>query len=195
MSHSGLDVASNAEGKAQAIVEAGYSRVGLYLRPDRCSLASVKELHEAGIQIFSIWEKGNPTSAKYFSEEQGKNDAAAASEFAGSIGMPTELTKPIFAAVDFDASMGDIQGPILEYFKAFHDTAKSYGYLTGVYGSGQTCSHLLGTGYVHTIWLAQSTGWTGHNPNASYAIIQGPATTVCGLDVDLDTVNTDDVCW
>jgi len=195
MSYDGLDVASNPQGNANCILNAGYNYVGLYLRADRSSLACVQDLKSVGISIFSIWEQGYPTSAAYFTATQGTSDAEAACNFAASIQMPTQLTKPIFAAVDYDASMADLEGPILAYFTAFHDVCKSYGYLTGVYGSGQTCQYLLGQGYVHTTWLAQSTGWTGYDPSAGHAIVQGGETTVCGLDVDLDNVIDTTVAW
>ena len=54
--------------------------------------------------------------------------------------MPIELTKPIFAAADFVAPTEDLEGPILSYFTIFHDTCKSYGYLTEVYGSAEPAS-------------------------------------------------------
>ena len=195
MAYNGLDSATNTDGNAHCILEAGYQFVGLYLRPDRCSENCVQGLHSVGISIFSIWESGYPTSAAYFTAAQGTQDAEAASAFAGSVGMPTELTKPIFAAVDYDATMEDLEGPILSYFTGFHDTCKAYGYLTGVYGSGQSCQFLLGQGYVHTTWLAQSTGWTGYDPSAGHALVQGPSATVCGLDIDLDNVIDTTVTW
>ena len=189
-----LDTAIKPTGKGAKLYQLGFRAVGLYMRPDRCSIDVVRELHSAGIRIFAIWEKGNPTSAAFFNARQGQQDASAGSSFAQAMGMPKG--KPLFACVDYDASLSDDHGPVLDYMTAFHQEAKARGYLTGVYGSGQTCQFMIDRGVAHYGFLDQSTGHAGHAafmPKA--AIVQGVSKTILGLDCDLDTVRSEEVLW
>lgn len=189
-----LDVAQDTAGCAHDLFALGYRAIGVYLRPDRCSRKMIDGLHSVGIQVISIWEKGKPLSAKYFTPKQGVDDARKACEFAEAMGMPAG--KEIFAAVDYDASWVKDGAAIIGYFKSFHETCRAAGYLASVYGSGTVCQRLTDLGYAHSGWLSQSRGWAGYKafkPKAS--IVQGPVATVLHFDVDLDEVKDPGVCW
>src|SRR4051812_35351567 len=103
-----IDSATKTTGKEGKIVAAGMGAVGLYLRPDRASLAMVQGLHKANLKCFSVYEKGFPTTGSYFTAAQGTGDAKKAVLFAAKIGQPKG--KEIFFAVDFDAEAGDMAG-------------------------------------------------------------------------------------
>jgi hypothetical protein len=157
-----LDSSTNTKGQANAIAGAGYKAVGAYLRPDRCSLSMVSELRAQGLKVWSVYEKGYPTSDGYFSSNQGVTDGKAAAAFAVKMGQPAGTQ--IFAAVDYDADGGDQNGPtirgrIADYIRAFQANIGPQGYVASVYGSGRVCRILIDDGIARSGWLTQSTGF------------------------------------
>jgi hypothetical protein len=174
-----IDTSVKTTGQANDIAAAGYGAVGVYLRPDRCSAAMITELHGAGLKVWSIYERGFPTSDAYFSAARGTIDGNAAMAFAQSIGQPNGTQ--IYAAVDYDPDDSDpsgptINGPISAYMQAFQAAIHPAGYSASVYGSGRTCRILIANGLGKTGWLAQSTGfaeYTLFKPRAG--IVQLPA--------------------
>ena len=161
-----IDSSSDTTGQAKNIVAAGYQAVGVYLRSDRCSLAMITELQTAGLGVWSIYEKGYPTSDDYFSAAQGTIDGQAAATFAQSIGQPTGTQ--IYATVDYDPDDSDangptINGPISDYMRAFQNAITPVGYVASVYASGRACRILLANGLATTGWLTQSTGFAEYN--------------------------------
>ena len=157
-----LDSSSKTTGQAKNLAATGYGAVGVYLRPDRCTAAMLAELHDAGLKVWSIYERGYPTTDSYFSDAKGTNDGNAAASFAKSMGQPKG--SQIYATVDYDPDDSNsagptINGPIAAYLKAFQAAIKPAGYIASVYGSGRTCRILLANGLAKTGWLAQSTGF------------------------------------
>src|SRR5215467_1482723 len=117
-----IDSSSKTTGQAKKLAAAGYGAVGVYLRPDRCTAAMLAELHNVGLKVWSIYEKGYPTSDAYFSAAKGNSDGIAAATFAKSVGQPKGTQ--IYATVDYDPDDSDasgptITGPISAYMKAF----------------------------------------------------------------------------
>ena len=189
-----FDVATDTTGKAHEILNEGYKAVGVYLRKDRCSKSMIDGLHSLVIKVFSIWESGYPTKASYFSIAKGHEDGANACHFAASIGQPKGTE--IFTAFDFDASEQEIDGPCLDYMKAFRFECQNAGYVASAYGSGDLLSDYIRQGVCHSGFLAQSTGWGGYQAfTRQCSILQGPSETVIGLDVDLDTIFDPRVLW
>jgi len=161
-----LDTSSETIGQAKKIATANYGAVGVYLRPDRCSAAMLAELRNAGLQVWSIYEKGYPTSDDYFSADQGVIDGHAAATFAQSMGQPVKTQ--IYSTVDYDPDDSDpqcptINGPISDYMRAFQAAIQPSGYVASVYGSGRTCRILMANGLAKTGWLAQSTGFAEYH--------------------------------
>ena len=152
-----IDSSAKTTGQADNLAAAGYGAVGVYLRSDRCTAAMIAELHSAGLQVWSIYEKGYPTSDAYFSAAKGTSDGAAAATFAKSMGQPKGTQ--IYATVDYDPDDSNPNGPM----KAFQSAIKPAGYLASVYGSGRTCRILIANGLAKTGWLAQSTGFAEYN--------------------------------
>src|SRR5947199_7182887 len=95
-----IDSSAKTTGQADNLAVAGYGAVGVYLRSDRCTSAMIAELHNAGLKVWSVYEKGYPTSDGYFSASKGTSDGNAAATFAESMGQPKETQ--IYAAVDYD---------------------------------------------------------------------------------------------
>jgi hypothetical protein len=157
-----IDSSVKTTGQASKLAAAGVGAVGVYLRSDRCSAAMLAELHEAGLKVFSIYEKGFPISDAYFSAAKGTSDGTAAAAFAKSMGQPKD--SQIYPAVDYDPDDSNSSGPtingrISDYMKAFQAAINPAGYVASVYGSGRTCRILLAKGLAKTGWLAQSTGF------------------------------------
>jgi hypothetical protein len=92
------------------------------------TLDEIASIKKAGLQLFSIFEKG-ATQSDYFTKEQGVDDANTAYQLAQSFGQPEQTA--IYFTVDFDAQTKDFAG-ILNYFQGLKDTLTSY--KIGVYG-------------------------------------------------------------
>ena len=192
MSLAAIDTTESTVNHVHALVAEGIQAVLLYARSDRTGTQQIAGLRSMGVQIGWIWEKGNPTSANYFSQSQGVVDATRFLSEAAGLGIPMDST--VFACVDYDATQDDIDGPITDYMTAFHQQVKDGGYMVGVYGSGLTCECMIAKGIAHYGYLDQSTGHQGHTSYLSRAdIIQGPSGTVCGLACDHDVVVNADV--
>jgi Domain of unknown function (DUF1906) len=174
-----IDTSVKTIGQANDIVAAGYGAVGVYLRPDRCSAAMLAELHQAGLKVWSIYEKGFPDHDGYFNADQGRVDGQRAAAFAQRMGQPQGTQ--IYPAVDYDPDDSNPSGPTINgtisaYMKAFQAAIELAGYLASVYGSGRTCRILIANALAKTGWLAQSTGFAEYRlfkPKAG--IVQLPA--------------------
>jgi hypothetical protein len=125
-----IDSSSKTTGQAAAISAAGYEAVGIYLRSDRCSQGMLQELHNQGLKVWSVWEKGYPTTDGYFTAAKGTADGTAAAAFASLMQQPQGTQ--IFAAVDYDASITAVNGPITGYMTAFKVAVMAAGYVTSV---------------------------------------------------------------
>jgi len=157
-----IDSSAKTTGQAKNIAASGFKAVGVYLRSDRFDAAMLADLRSAGIKVWSVYEKGFPTSNAYFNAAQGKKDGKAAATFAHAIGQPKG--GQIYAAVDYDPDDSDPKGPtingqISDYMRAFQAEIKPAGYVASVYGSGRTCRILIANGLAKTGWLTQSTGF------------------------------------
>ena len=174
----------------EQIINAGYTAVGVYAREDRCPFAMSQGLIAAGVKLWTIWEKGNPTSVDYFTQQQAREDTDLFLAWAKMTGQPQG--SPVFACVDFDADWAAVK----DYIYLFHDAVKAEGFLFGVYGSGGVCQAFKEAGYAHYTWLAQSTGWQNYQEWAPHADIrQGPSGTALGYNVDFDVVVNPAVLW
>jgi len=157
-----IDSSSRTTGQATYIASAGFSAVGIYLRSDRCSVGMITELHNVGLRVWTIYEKGYPTSDSYFSASKGTVDGKADAAFARSMGQPAQTQ--IYATVDYDPDALNVSGPtingrISDYMKGFQTAIGSYDYVASVYGSGRTCRILMDNGLAKTGWLSQSEGF------------------------------------
>lgn len=185
---SGFDTPANTTNCAATIKSQGYEFVGRYLSKSTWKTITPQEakaLKAAGLKIVLVYEDG-PTSVDYFVAGRGKDDAIRAINQAHALGAPAGTA--IYFTVDYDASAAHLDGPIANYFREVCQTvsANTFGYLTGVYGSGASCQAISKIPGVSYTWRAQSTGWAGYKLSGPWNILQGKETTALGLNVDLD---------
>lgn len=91
--------------------------VGRYLAS--LTTKEVQVITNAGLKLFSIWEKGSPTNIRYFTRAKGLSDATSAISATNAIGQTSRST--IYFAVDYDASSQDISGGITQYLEAIEE--------------------------------------------------------------------------
>ena len=162
-----------------------YSRTTTH--PDKVlTRAEAQLISQSKIRIVTVYEDA-PTSGSYFSADRGAKDAAGALQQAAAAGQPEGSA--IYFTVDYDAPPSD-HAAIVAYFTAVASTIGSK-YRVGVYGSGDICTLILDAGFAGLAWLAQSTGWSGYEAFTRWNINQGPETSVCGLNSDLDVARGD----
>lgn len=120
----------------------------------------------------------------------GKRDGEFCRAYARRVGAPDGAC--VYFAIDTDASASQVRDLVLPYFRAVRDAMNASGLLVGVYGSGFVCSAVLSANLADLSWLSQSMGWTGsraYRDTGLWALLQGPVTTIAGLDTDTDTAN------
>lgn len=188
----GFDTTRDITQHAADIKAANYDFVARYLSQSHwkvISAAEVVAIATAGLGLVLVYEDG-PTASDYFSFGRGQADGARAAQQASLIDAPAGTV--LYFAVDYDASASDIGGPITQYFNGVAGALKSFeaasatGYHVGVYGSGATCSAITAAGLAKCGWLAQSSGWSGHDTYSGWSIRQGMPAVIAGLSVDPD---------
>ncbi|MBL8192305.1 MAG: DUF1906 domain-containing protein [Blastocatellia bacterium] len=188
----GLDTNRNCTDLANCLKQSGIDFVARYYSrttknaDKRLTLAEAQALSQAGLYLVTVYED-SPTSKDYFSSDRGKSDGKSAYAYAQDINQPRDSA--IYFAVDYDATMADIEGPIIQYFNGVYDGLKDSAnakpiYKIGVYGSGATCDYLRkNLSFVEFSWLSCSTGWLNSKTYSNWNIKQSLATTsLCGLD-------------
>lgn len=182
----------------EAVINAGFVAVGVYARDGRCPFVMSQGLIAAGVKLWTVWEKGDPTSPAYFTTDQASADAQGLIEWMSEHGQP----KGSYAgpAVDYDADPSDVH----LYLATFHNLLKAAGYLHMPYGSGNVLAWCMNNGYAHVTpggkcgWLSGSKGWGGYDDFVGKAaIVQVLADSVepLGLSGDYNIVNDPTVLW
>ena len=175
----GADMASSINAaRLQTLKNNGYNYVGRYLPGSNFALTVAEKaiITNGGLYIYSIWERGSPTSASYFTAARGTSDASGAIAGAKSLDQPSDT--PIYFAVDFDANSANITGPILNYLRAIKDVfvAQNYPYKLGLYGPGALLEYYKNT-FTYTM-LAGASSWNGSAAYSQYCLKQYPTVTV-----------------
>lgn len=193
----GIDCASVlTEANIQALKSAGIGAIGRYLGYKymgwgKClSATEAERILNAGLGIFPIWE-GNPTSVGYFTYAQGAEDAVNAVKEMRYLYAPQGTT--IYFTVDYDAQAKDMAA-IEGYFEGVqHGLAGRY--LMGAYGSYAVLDYLSKATYRPDRYM-QTYAWSGGKVFPGNHIYQHLCdTTLCGVQVDLDTVNEISGLW
>ena len=191
MTNKGIDANTDLTNHATCLKGAGIDWVGRYYKHGSSCLtrSEASVLSHAGLYIVTVVEAGFPTSAGYFSHAKGLSDGAWAYRYAHEvIGQPGGSA--IYFAVDFDASLEDLAGPIKSYFQGIHE---AFGpnplYAVGVYGSGATCASITKNTPTQYSWLTMSKGWRGGRTFKGWNINQLAGATICGVSVDTDETN------
>ncbi len=131
-------------------------------RPKTLTPDEAKFLSQEGFAILPVFQDSS-RSITNFSTASGKANAKSALASAKAVGQPVGGSSTIFFAVDHDYSASEIDGPILDYFKAVHDTIGK-NVKIGCYGSGATLSKLLAEKLVDVAWISMSRGFLGTEP-------------------------------
>ena len=188
----GFDTTRDITPQVAAVKAANYDFVARYLSQSHWKVIGTGEaaaIAAAGLALVLVYEDG-PTASDYFSFGRGQADGIRAAQQASLIGAGAGSV--LYFAVDYDAASSDISGIITQYFNGVAGALKSFAaangaaYSPGVYGSGATCSTIASTGLARCGWLAQSTGWAGHDTYSDWSIRQGMPGVIAGLSVDPD---------
>ncbi|MEI5996298.1 DUF1906 domain-containing protein [Paraburkholderia bengalensis] len=198
-----IDVSSTCGSRASALAAAGVKTVIRYysrdtVRPSkRPTRAEANQFCAAGLRLGIVHESRQGNIATNFDRSCGVADAQYARQYgANEIDQPAGTA--IYFGVDFDASLDEIRTRIIPYFQGIADAFAAPSnlphYLVGVYGSGRTCDAILNAGLASFAWLAQSTGWAGHQSfldSRRWALNQGMPVQIGGVACDPNTAASD----
>lgn len=181
----GVDYAWSHPGGA-ALKAAGAQFACRYLSPDsskNLTRTEAADLAAHGVWAVVVWES---TAARARAgRAAGVADARTALIQATAAGMPSG--RPIYFAVDFDATPGD-----QTLINAYLDGASSVigRDRVGIYGGYYPVKRALDAG--KATWAWQTIAWSGGQWDARAVIRQGAQTTVNGVSCDLNTATADD---
>lgn len=192
-----LDTATDCTTVAKCLFDAGYRSIIRYYSRSTWKRLTPDEaltLCAAGLSLVAVYQNRQDRKAD-FSRKKGLQSARHAIEYASEV-IFQPAGSAIYFAVDFDASDGDIADAVGPYFAGVKEAfaADDDTYRIGVYGSGEVCRAVLASGTARFAWLAAATGWAGYDAFKSskdWHLLQHRQTSVCGIDVDPDTVNGD----
>jgi peptidoglycan hydrolase-like protein with peptidoglycan-binding domain len=187
----GMDASTNCEPFAGQIAGQQMKYVARYYSDNAnkaMTLTEVQALSAAGLNIIAVFENSN-NKPVFFSSDIGSQQAASALAQAAAIGQPPFTA--IYFAVDYNASVDDVNGPITDYFTAIKNAfaAAATQYVIGVYGSGLTCRVIRDAGLAQFTWLTCSMGFAEYDnfrKQADIVQLAPQRTLVAGLEIDDD---------
>ena len=183
----GIDYAWDRPDLAAAAAD-GKSFICRYLSHDSSKDLDISELALAlslGMSVVVVWE----TTAGRALEGRGAgmSDAASARERAAHIGFP--LSRPIYFAVDFDASESDY--PFIDEYIRGAAEVMGGPENTGAYGGYWTIRHLFDAGLIGFGW--QTYAWSRGNVHPNIHIYQHEnGVSAYGGTVDFNTSYKED---
>jgi hypothetical protein len=200
-----IDVSSTCGNRASALAAAGVKTIIRYYSRDttrpskRVTRVEANQFCASGLRLGIVHEGRRGNQATNFDRSCGVADALYSRQYgANEIGQPGGTA--IYFGIDFDASLDEIRTRIIPYFQGIADAFASQSdlphYLVGVYGSGRTCDAILNAGLASFAWLAQSTGWAGHQSfldSRRWALNQGMPVKdgIAGVACDPNTASND----
>lgn len=169
-----------------ALATAGTRFACRYLSGDaskNLTRAEAAALATVGIWSVVVWE--STANRALAGQAAGAADATRALAQATACGMPAG--RPIFFAVDFDATPGNQTA-----INAYLDGAASIigRSRVGIYGGYYPVKRALDAG--KAAWAWQTIAWSGGQWDPRAVIRQGAQTTIGGVSVDLNTATTTD---
>jgi hypothetical protein len=123
-------------------------------RPKTITPEEAKFLSREGFGILPVFQDSSRNISD-FSRKKGSANAKSAMEFAKRVGQPKGKGSTILFAVDADYTSEQIDGPILDYFKAIKDEIDG-AFSIGAYGSGAVLSKLLAERLITVPWISMS---------------------------------------
>lgn len=181
----GVDYAWSHPGGA-ALQAAGKQFACRYLSPDsnkNLTRTEADDLAAHGVWAVVVWE--STADRAKAGQAAGVADAKTAATQAAACGMPS--SRPIYFAVDFDATPGDQVA-----IDAYLDGAASVigRDRVGIYGGYYPVKRALDGG--KAAWAWQTMGWSGGQWDPRAVIRQGAQKTINGVSCDLNTALADD---
>lgn len=184
----GVD-ASYDRGSPAGLAAAGKQFFVGYVSPEsgkNITESECAEFHAVGMAICLVWENTGREVLK--GHVQGLADGRQARDQATALGFPAG--RPIYHAIDFDASTEQLSGPIADYFRGVAAAEGSTG-LVGVYGGLHQIGYLLDHHLVGYAW--QTYAWSGGQwDDRAQAQQYHNGVQLAGGTVDLDRAMTDD---
>lgn len=142
--------------------------------------------HAANVAVCLVWENTGSETLKGYA--QGVTDGKEARRQARLLGFPDD--RPIYHAIDFDASSAQLSGPIAYYFRGVAAAEGSVS-LVGAYGGVRQIGYLLDQHLVTYAW--QTYAWSGGAWDLRAQAQQyHNGVQLAGGTVDLDRAMTDD---
>ena len=199
-----IDTPFNTTPKISCLVSQGVVAVIRYYNfsnslsfPEKClELAEAQALGSQGVGIAVVFQQ-RQNQVSDFTELKGKAAGRRAYRHAhDSIGQTAGSA--IYFAVDFDASLDQIENNVAPYFagvkRAFDEESEGAPeYPVGAYGSGLVCRTLTNKSLIDFVWLAMSRGFSGTREALTagefHLAQRAPAATLCGLGVDFNDPN------
>ncbi|HKY67414.1 MAG TPA: glycoside hydrolase domain-containing protein [Acidimicrobiales bacterium] len=150
---------SYADLSAQAVLDYGAVGAMRYLGHDgRCITGAERdEMLSHGVGIGLIYETSARRPLEGYSA--GLTDALTANDLADELGAPGSV--PIFYAVDFQPTSGELVGPITDYFRG---AIEAYGREVANYGCAAVVDHLHRTFAQMTSWQCAAWSYPGTAP-------------------------------
>lgn len=128
-------------------------------RPKTITPEEAKFISKEGFGILPVFQDSS-RSISDFSREKGTANARSAIEFAKRIGQPTDRGSTIIFAVDANYTAAEIDGPILDYFRAIN-TQIDGTFNVGAYGSGALLTKLMSELLITVPWISMSRAFLG----------------------------------
>lgn len=128
-------------------------------RPKTLTPEEAMFLSAEGFGIVPVFQDSSRDIAD-FSTKTGAGNAKSAMEFAKRVGQPKGTGCTILFAVDADYTARQIDGPILDYFKAVASTIGN-AFQIGAYGSGAVLAKLLAEKLIQVPWISMSRAFLG----------------------------------
>lgn len=164
--------------QALDIKRAGYTHVGRYLTgsvgrehiPKYITSEEVKNIENAGLSVFPIYQDGGYELEYFKNTSQGSVDAQTAILAAKRIGIPRGTT--IYFAVDFDCYSYQIDTFIIPYFRQiqmiFGSSTNDKNYKVGIYAPRYVCTKIYEAKLASKSFVADMS--TGFSCNLGYSM-------------------------
>lgn len=162
--------------QAKKLYDTGYKYVGRYLtgtvgsgaeeRSKQMTVTEIKNIRNAGLSIFPIYQDGGYYPEYFNNALQGGKDAVKAISRADRLGFKDGTV--IYFAVDFDCLEYQTDSLIIPYFRQINTIFNTPGlnprkYKVGIYAPRYVCTKVSNAGYAEYSFVADmSTGFSGN---------------------------------
>ena len=157
--------------QAQVLVNNGREIVGRYITGGinkKLTLSEMQILFNAGLRVFPIYQTSN-NYKEYFTTARGYRDATYAFNALRELKFPNRTI--VYFAVDFDATVDDVNNYVLPYFQAIKQKFNEIGankYRIGIYGPRYVCTLIQRAGISESSFVCDMS--SGFSCNIGYPL-------------------------